>query len=220
MNNPLTNIVQDWIQPSSNVIDFGCGDGSLLQELREHKQTIGYGIEIDHDSLKWNDYNGLDVEGKLVMVLRGDPEPDDDSSLFISYGNDRDKVLSAKDRNAVGIIFVNGKNSSLEDNLVKNTSDRVTASAGLPAINITRAMADSIIGNGNSILDIENEIIIKKKIKNFLSEDKANITIRNFPKTVNQIRKETKIKDGGNSYLFFTTLKNNELVVICCKKTG
>ena len=51
MNNPLTNIVQDWIQPSSNVIDFGCGDGSLLQELREHKQTIGYGIEIDPEGI-------------------------------------------------------------------------------------------------------------------------------------------------------------------------
>ena len=51
MNNPLTNIVQDWIQPLSNVIDFGCGDGSLLQELREHKQTIGYGIEIDPEGI-------------------------------------------------------------------------------------------------------------------------------------------------------------------------
>ena len=51
MNNPLTNIVQDWIQSSSNVIDFGCGDGSLLEELREQKQTIGYGIEIDPNGI-------------------------------------------------------------------------------------------------------------------------------------------------------------------------
>ena len=51
MKNPLTNIVQEWIQPLSNVIDFGCGDGSLLQELREHKQTIGYGIEIDPEGI-------------------------------------------------------------------------------------------------------------------------------------------------------------------------
>ena len=51
MNNPLTNIVHDWIQSSSNVIDFGCGDGSLLEELREQKQTIGYGIEIDPNGI-------------------------------------------------------------------------------------------------------------------------------------------------------------------------
>ncbi|OAD44677.1 class I SAM-dependent methyltransferase [Polaribacter atrinae] len=58
----------------------------------------------------------------------------------------------------------------------------------------------------------------KKKLKKLVSENKANITTRNFPKTVAQIRKETKLKDGGNSYLFFTTLKTNEYIVILCKK--
>ncbi|MEO9572071.1 MAG: RsmD family RNA methyltransferase [Polaribacter sp.] len=60
----------------------------------------------------------------------------------------------------------------------------------------------------------------KKKIKNSLLENKANITIRNFPKTVAQIRKETKLKDGGNTYLFFTTLKTNELIVLICRKVN
>ena len=59
----------------------------------------------------------------------------------------------------------------------------------------------------------------KKKIKTLLSENKANITIRNFPKTVAQIRKETNLKDGGNNYLFFTTDRKNDLKVIICKKT-
>lgn len=59
----------------------------------------------------------------------------------------------------------------------------------------------------------------KKKIKKEITETKANITTRNFPKTVAQIRKETKLKDGGNSYLFFTTNINNELIVIDCTKT-
>jgi len=58
----------------------------------------------------------------------------------------------------------------------------------------------------------------KKKLKNSLRESKANITVRNFPKTVDQIRKETKIKEGGDSYLFFTKLESNELVVLFCKK--
>lgn len=60
----------------------------------------------------------------------------------------------------------------------------------------------------------------KKKIKKEITETKANITTRNFPKTVAQIRKETKLKDGGNSYLFFTTNINNELIVIDCTKTN
>ncbi|GFD82800.1 hypothetical protein KUL118_56620 [Tenacibaculum sp. KUL118] len=60
----------------------------------------------------------------------------------------------------------------------------------------------------------------KKRIKKQITESKANITTRNFPKTVAQIRKETKLKDGGNTYLFFTTNLNNELIVIDCTKNG
>ncbi|PKH51713.1 SAM-dependent methyltransferase [Tenacibaculum sp. Bg11-29] len=56
----------------------------------------------------------------------------------------------------------------------------------------------------------------KKKIKKLIT--KANITTRNFPKTVAQIRIETKLKDGGDTYLFFTTNVNNELIVISCTK--
>lgn len=59
----------------------------------------------------------------------------------------------------------------------------------------------------------------KKKFKKEITTDKANITTRNFPKTVAQIRKETKLKDGGDTYLFFSTNMNNELIVINCLKT-
>ncbi|CAL2064233.1 THUMP-like domain-containing protein [Tenacibaculum sp. 190524A05c] len=58
----------------------------------------------------------------------------------------------------------------------------------------------------------------KKEIKKNIPDKKANITIRNFPKTVSQIRKETKIKDGGNLFLFLTTLENNSKVMIISHK--
>ena len=58
----------------------------------------------------------------------------------------------------------------------------------------------------------------KKKLKKLFSKSKANITTRNFPKTVAQIRKEVNIKDGGTNYLFFTTTINKNLKVIICQK--
>ena len=58
----------------------------------------------------------------------------------------------------------------------------------------------------------------KKKLKKRFSKSKANITTRNFPKTVAQIRKEINIKDGGTDYLFFTTTANKNLKVIICQK--
>jgi len=53
----------------------------------------------------------------------------------------------------------------------------------------------------------------RKEMRSFL-KSKANVSIRNFPESVAQIRKKWKIKDGGMDYLFFTSLENNERVVI------
>lgn len=58
----------------------------------------------------------------------------------------------------------------------------------------------------------------RKQLKKLIPSKKANITTRNFPETVAQIRKKTKLKDGGNSYLFFTTNINNKHIILICKK--
>ena len=58
----------------------------------------------------------------------------------------------------------------------------------------------------------------KKKLKKLIPSNKANITTRNFPETVAQIRKKTKLKDGGSQYLFFTTDYNNNCIVLICQK--
>ncbi|MBU3012166.1 RsmD family RNA methyltransferase [Polaribacter vadi] len=60
----------------------------------------------------------------------------------------------------------------------------------------------------------------KKKLRKILPDNKANITTRNFPKTVAQIRKETKIKDGGNVFIFFTTTINGNIKLVICKKAN
>ena len=43
MNTSLTNIIKKWVPEKSKVIDFGCGDGSLLQDLIDKKNIRGYG---------------------------------------------------------------------------------------------------------------------------------------------------------------------------------
>jgi 16S rRNA G966 N2-methylase RsmD len=46
----------------------------------------------------------------------------------------------------------------------------------------------------------------------------ANISVRNFPLTVNELRKKTGLKEGGEMYLFATTLKDEKRVIIRCEK--
>lgn len=47
---------------------------------------------------------------------------------------------------------------------------------------------------------------------------KANISTRNYPISVDELRKKLRIKDGGETYLFACTLANEEKVIIECEK--
>src|SRR5690606_29032417 len=58
----------------------------------------------------------------------------------------------------------------------------------------------------------------KEFMKKELQGKKANISVRNFPETVAQIRQKWKINDGGDRYVFFTTDLNNEKIVVLGRK--
>lgn len=148
--------------------DFVVMPLSINIKLSADVVFAGFGIEIDIDSLKWNDYQNLNVEGKIIMILRGDPEPDNEESLFIPYGGDRDKVLLARDKGAVGVLFVNGPQFG-NQKLAKPMFSRVTTDAGLPVINITSDLANEILKGKNITIDsLENTIIKSKRSNSFI----------------------------------------------------
>lgn len=55
----------------------------------------------------------------------------------------------------------------------------------------------------------------KKELKsNLAGIEKANLTVRNFPASVAELRKKLKLKEGGDVYLFATTLADERRVVV------
>ena len=59
----------------------------------------------------------------------------------------------------------------------------------------------------------------KKEIKTCLSDlKKANLTVRNFPATVAELRKRINLPEGGDTYLFASTLNNGQKILIRCEK--
>lgn len=59
----------------------------------------------------------------------------------------------------------------------------------------------------------------KREAKEFFEKyDKANITTRNFPMTADELRNKYKVKNGGENYVFATTIHPSTKVLICCKK--
>lgn len=92
--------------------------------------------------------------------------------------------------------------------------------------NVNKLHKHSHLYTSNELVDfpgrcfkIEQIIPYNKKDIKFLEHTKCNITTRNFPLKVEEIRKKHKIKDGGDLYAFFTTDLNNDKIVVICKKT-
>ena len=58
----------------------------------------------------------------------------------------------------------------------------------------------------------------KSEIKEIQALKQANITVRNFPESVQLLRKKLKLADGGDNYIFATTLADGSKVLALCKK--
>ena len=78
--------------------------------------------------------------------------------------------------------------------------------------------SDTLIEFPGRVFAIDQIVPYNKTEMKLLGNQKANITIRNFPDTVENIRKKWKINDGGNCYSFFTTDVNNHKIVLLCSK--
>lgn len=117
----------------------------------------GYGFNITGDSLKWNDYKGLDVKGKWVLILRADPEIENARSQFIPFSGDRDKALLAKDMGAAGVLMVSGPAFDPEDTFEPLNSEGF--SVDIPVLRIKREVADVILSKSkNNITDLEKKL--------------------------------------------------------------
>ncbi|MBW8327476.1 MAG: M20/M25/M40 family metallo-hydrolase [Prolixibacteraceae bacterium] len=126
----------------------------------------GYGFDINEDSLQWKDYLGMNVKGKVVMVLRADPEIEKTMSPYMKYSKDRDKVLQAKDLGAVAVLLVSGKIFDPEDKF--EPLAKGDQSVGIPAFRISRKTANTILESKNcQIEDLEKKLNEQRKPGSF-----------------------------------------------------
>ncbi|MDQ3194527.1 MAG: M28 family peptidase, partial [Bacteroidota bacterium] len=146
---------------------------------------VGYGItmhEQNYDDYKDKNGNGIDVKGKVLVMMKYSPGGNDShDNPFQKFESARLKTVKARDAGAAGIIFINGPDSG-DDYLSKLRYDNVLQNAGIPVINSRRFIIENIFKeNGLDLLQIQNEIDSTKTpnsfvLKNFKAFIETNVS--------------------------------------------
>ena len=59
----------------------------------------------------------------------------------------------------------------------------------------------------------------KRQLKAFLTSiDRANVVVRNFPSSAEELRRRLKLKDGGDTFVFATTMRDGDKVLIKARR--
>ena len=133
----------------------------------------GYGISAP-DS-KYDDYKDLDVNGKIVLVLRYGPDGNDMHSDLNKYTSLRNKTRTAREKGASAIIMVTGPLDNPDDDLIKLSYDQSFASSGLPAVSLKRAVFERTFrAMGKDFKSLQEEMKKDRQPKTF---DLSGITI-------------------------------------------
>ena len=118
----------------------------------------GYGIAAT--DLGYDDFAGLDVKDKVVLLLRYGPGGDDPHSKWGAFAPLRLKVSNARDRGARAVLVVTGPlPAGAKDELVALRGDAALADAGIPAFSVRRAVAEALMqGSGATLEETQKSI--------------------------------------------------------------
>jgi hypothetical protein len=107
----------------------------------------GYGLVVpDGDEVAYDSYAGLDVEGKIVLVLRYSPEDTegDYRVQLARYSDLRYKALQARERGAAALLVATGPTSPNAGETVPLSFDTAISGSGLVAASISGEVAEAL----------------------------------------------------------------------------
>src|SRR6185436_11749402 len=129
---------------------------------------VGYGI--DAPPLNYREYEGIDLKGKVALMLRYEPQERDDKSPFDGrkpsrWSAMRYKAMKARDLGAVAVIFVTGPMQDEEkDKLPALTNDGPESPAGLPIIQVKTSTAKKWIDLDQFQKDVDADLKPRSRV--------------------------------------------------------
>lgn len=175
----------------------------------ENAEIVYAGYGIVSEELKINDYQNLDVRGKVVLAFDGNAENDNLRSPLARY-DVRAKAKIAKDKGAIGLLLISREPKLEDDKLAQLKYDQTFGEAAIPTMMISRTTGANILGIKEAELKtIENLAAITTLKANFEMTTSPTVSFK-----VNLVKKQTEaynvigIVEGTDA-----TLKNEAIVI-------
>ena len=161
----------------------------------------GYGISVK--DFNYDDYANIDVDGKIVIVFRNNPDIKNPHSKFEQYSSLRYKSTTARDKGAKGIIFINTNDQS-DDPLIELKYDNAAKISGISVLSLKREVLSFI-----PFSDLQNEIDSTLSPKSFTVDKNITVTI-----STDVIEKQGKSVNVGGYFDAANEKHKNEYLVV------
>ena len=144
----------------------------------------GYGFSIADGETAWDDYAGVDVKGRWVVILRGVPGKQEASSPYMNYSEDRGKALLAADKGAAGVILVSGYSYAKADKLEELKGKEHSLS--IPVIQLKRSAIEKGFAQAglDSLAQMERKMIAELKPASFALDAIVEVSVDLQPQEV------------------------------------
>jgi hypothetical protein len=121
---------------------------SYTQTGEAKGKLIFAGFGITAADFGYDDYAGLDVKGKIVLVMKFGPEGEDPQNRYNRFFALRYKAMNAREHGALGVLVVATEDTFKYDAVSRLRHDWAPGDAGILVAGIDLAAANSIIEKG------------------------------------------------------------------------
>ncbi len=176
------------IKPGNNYCNFSGDENFSLEfgndfiplpfsdNLSIEGKLVFAGFGISSRENNYDDYENIDVTNKILIVFRNHPDLNTPHSPLEQFAGLRYKATVARDKGAIGIIFVNSSDKKDDDNLFKLEYDGAAKIKGISAIHIKRDVLQKLLVKHNLDLEkLEKQITENKKSNSFELNSSAKV---------------------------------------------
>lgn len=140
-------------------------------------QMVDVGFGISAPDLGLDEYADKDVNGKIALMQFGTPDGQGPHSQYIDYADDRTKILMAKLKGAVGVVFYS---ADPDEEIPGNTYKRNTAAENIPVYIVNTDIGKTLSAFHHTVTmktDLQDHMVTGHNVFGFIDNHAQNTVV-------------------------------------------